>query len=246
MRLQTRATIGLISILLPLEILGIPALMAPSPMVGQQQSVAIAATKKRPPRRNSGIRRNGICDSQPQPRQKEATKTGEMIMLLPDIAKQAYLTSTKTPTFYFYIPEQPSQVAKLVFRLSDSNPTGGDDRGLIAPVNLPLSKPSGLVKAQVELPAAIEQGKQYKWSFAVYCEGQSDPALTFKGAITHQNLSDKVKLELTQATLPEQKAEIYQRENFLLDEMALLVEEVKLQSKPFDVVLNKLGLDAIN
>jgi hypothetical protein len=245
MRLQTRATIGLISILLPLEILGIPALMAPSPMAGQQ-SAAIAAMKKRPPRRNSGIRRDRICDGQPQQLQKEATKTGEMIMLLPDIEKQAYLTSTKTPTFYFYIPEQASQVAKLVFRLSDRNPTGGDDRGLIAPVNLPLSKPSGLVKAQVELPAAIEQGKQYKWSFAVYCEGQSGPALTFKGSLTHQNLSDKVKLELTQATSLEQKADVYKRENFLLDEMALLIEETKLQAKPFDVVLHTLGLAEVN
>jgi hypothetical protein len=245
MRLQTRATIGLISILLPLEILGIPALITPS-QAGRQPSAAIAAIKKRPPRRNSGFKRSGVCDAQPQPLKQDVAPTNEMIMLLPDIEKQAYLTSTKTPTFYFYIPEQASQVAKLVFRLSDSNPTGGDDRGLIAPVNLPLSKPSGLVKAQVELPTTIEAGKQYKWSFAVYCEGQSGPALTFQGALSPQTLSDKVKLELTQATSLEQKAEVYKRENLLLDEMALLIEETKLQAKPFDVVLHTLGLTAVN
>jgi Domain of Unknown Function (DUF928) len=226
MRLPTLLMIGCISSIGPLEILGLTNLVS-------DPAVAVAAPTKRPYRRASGAKR-GVCRMTPtQP-------VEELMAFLPESHSGADLTATKAPTFYFYVPDQPENVASLEFRLDYASGAKRGNGVLNPPLNVPIANTPGVVK--VQLPAVLEPDTTYAWSFTLRCRSSRE-TVSFKGSVVYKDLDKSVAAKIAQASTPQQKAAIYTQEGFALDAVPLLMEAGQLQSKSFAEVIAAIGLE---
>jgi Domain of Unknown Function (DUF928) len=227
--LRALLNVGLVGTIVSLELLGLTH-WNPDP---QSNGAAIAAPGKRPYRRASGAKR-GVC------RQTPTQPSEELMAFLPVKAAGPDLSATKAPTFYFYVPDEPSNVADLEFRLDYAT---GDKRGsgvLNPPMNIPIGKTPGVVK--VQLPEVLEPNTTYDWSFILRCRSSRE-IVAFKGSVVYQPLDPAIADAMARAVSPEQKAAIYTQNGFLLDAMSMLMAEGIEQGKTFAEIIAATGLE---
>jgi hypothetical protein len=231
LKVQTILSIGLLSTIVPLEILGLTNLattLSPNP---SDESSAIAAPR-RPFGRTAGGKR-GVCQTtQTQPSE-------QLIAFLSESSDAADLTTTKAPTFYFYVADAPKDIASLEFRLAYAS---GDRRGT-GVINPPLkvSAPTpGVVK--VQLPEVLEKETPYHWAFTLRCQGSRETA-SIKGIVVYRELDARVQAQLAQATSAQDKAKIYAQQSSLVDAVSVLMANTQLQAKGFDAIATEMGLD---
>lgn len=228
-KVQTLISIGLLSTIVSLEILGLTTLS-----VNVVESSAIAAPK-RPPGRTAGGKR-GVCQiAQTQPSER-------FIAFLPESSDTADITTTKAPTFYFYVPDAPASIASLEFRLDYAS---GDRRGT-GVINPPLkvsAQTPGVVK--VQLPAVLEKDTSYRWSFTLRCQESRETA-SIKGIVVYKELDAKVKAQLAQTTSAQEKAKIYVQQGSLVDAVSVLMASTQLQAKNFDTIAAEIGLEQLS
>jgi Domain of Unknown Function (DUF928) len=235
-KLQAFLNIGLVGTIVALELLG----LTHGNTDPRSNGAAIAApikTSKRPYRRASGAKR-GVC------RQTLTQPAEELMAFLPQKsvgeAAGPDLSATKAPIFYFYVPDEPSNVANLEFRLDYAS---GDRRGsgvLQPPLNIPIGKTPGVVK--VQLPEVLEPNTTYEWSFILRCRSSRE-IVAFKGSVVYQALDASIADEIARTVSAEQKAAIYTQNGFLLDAMPILMAEGTEPAKTFAEIIAITGLE---
>jgi Domain of Unknown Function (DUF928) len=226
MKLPVLLSIGLVSTIVSGEILGLANLVS-------DPVTAVATPTKRPYRRASGAKR-GVCRTTP------AEPLEELMAFLPESKNGADLTATKAPTFYFYVPDRPENVASLEFRLDYA---AGPKRGngvLNPPLQVPIANTPGVVK--VQLPEVLEKDTTYAWSFTLRCQATRE-TVSFKGTIVYQDLDATVAAQLAKANTVQQKAAIYTQIGFMLDAVPILLGETQLQGKSFAAIIAETGLE---
>jgi hypothetical protein len=227
--LQARLLAGSIGAIMLLEVLGLTAF---SPITGSGS--AVAAPMKRPFKRASGAKRSGVC------LKKTAQPLEELMAFLPEHGNSPDLTTTKAPTFYFYVPDDSANVASLEFRLDYASGAKRGSGVINPPLNVPIAKTPGVVK--VQLPEVLEKDTTYAWAFTLRCQGTRE-TVTFKGLVMHKDMESSVASQITKADSAKDKAALYAQTGFDLDAMPVLMEGGQLQTKGFEAILTESGLE---
>lgn len=227
-KLKTGLSIGLMSTIVMLEILGV--IQLPQPFSSDH---VVMAQTRRPYRRAAGGKR-GICLTSPQ------QLSEELMAFLPE-GKAVDRTTTNAPTLYFYVPEQSEQVANLEFRLDYADGAKRGNGVINPPLSVPIGKTPGVVS--VSVPAVLVKDVTYAWSLTLRCQGNRG-TVSFKGLMVYQDLTPSVATQVAQATTPQQKAAIYAQTGFFLDAVSLLMEGGQLQAKSFAEVIAVIGLES--
>jgi hypothetical protein len=198
--------------------------------ISPTSQATFAAPKKRPYRRASGGKR-GVCPSMSQ-------TSSDLMVFLPQKSDRKDLTATKAPQFYFYVPDQPSDVASLEFRLEYASGPKRKQAAINRPMNIPFNQ-TGLVK--VQLPEILEPETDYKWSFTLRCVTDRE-TVAFSGLVRHQALDSVTANQITQAPTAADKATLYAQKGLELDAMAALLENQSGQSQSLTALLATVGL----
>lgn len=108
-------------------------------------------------------------------------------------------TTAAHPTFWFYVPYQPSYTAKFVLRDQDG-------KSVVYQTNVSLPKTPGVVSLSLPSTVApLEIGKRYHWYFKIYCTAQQPPGFV-DGWIQRKSLNPTLKSQLEKATRGERVA----------------------------------------
>lgn len=130
-------------------------------------------------------------------------------------------TTNNKPTFLFYVPYLSTTTSPLTARFSLQD----DDSiyNIINPMKVTLPTTPGIIP--VQLPTALEKGKVYHWLFTVSCSS-NDPApnIIVQGWVNLVEPSDNLASQLTATASPQERAELYMKEKYWLDALALLAQ----------------------
>jgi Domain of Unknown Function (DUF928) len=224
-KLKAGLSIGLMSMIVVLEIVGV--IQLPQPF--SPDHAAMAQTR-RPYRRAAGGKR-GICLTSPQ-------QLSEELMAFLPAGKAVDRTTTNAPTLYFYVPEQSEQVANLEFRLDYADEAKRGNGVINPPLSVPIGKTPGVVA--VTVPAVLVRDVTYAWSLTLRCQGNRG-TVSFKGLMVYQDLPPSVATQVAQASTAPQKAQIYMQSGFSLDAVPLLMENSQLQAQTFEAMIAETG-----
>jgi Domain of Unknown Function (DUF928) len=234
-RLQALLSMGLVSTIVSLEILGLTTLTQP---LMPPSDVAIAAPR-RPYRRASGAKR-GVCPTPTSATPITTAPIAELMAFLPAQRNVADLTTTNAPSFHFYVPDQSDHIANLEFRLDYAS---GPKRGkgvLNPPLNVPIAKTPGVVK--VQLPPILEKSTTYAWSLTLRCQ-KTGETVSFKGTVIYQDLAAPIATQLAEARSAQARAAIYAQAGFWLDAVPVLMTDGEFQAKGFEAMIAESGLN---
>jgi Domain of Unknown Function (DUF928) len=221
---------GCVSALVTLEIVGIMGLSIERQSLGE--SIALAA---RPSRRGTGGKR-GVCP--PTASTSDSNQTGALVTFLPESDPQTtMLTSTATPTIYFYIPDRAEDLGDIQLRLHH----GADSSDRTAFQVIPIASPQTPGILKVQFPNALKPGVTYTWKLALRCKANRTTTTTLSGDVTYTPLDAPVIAELSRATSAPQQAAIYITADRWLDAMPLLMEHQQLSTQSFDDILTAIG-----
>jgi hypothetical protein len=209
------------------EVVGLINLTSTMTQDSSRGSVAIAAPA-RPRYRGSGIKRS-LCETGDNSQE-------ELMVFLPDSTGQVDLAMNQTPTLYFYVPEKAENIGKLTFRLRHR----ASEEEIVSPMQLTAPQKPGVLK--VQLPKALEEGKEYDWFLSVKCKSNRLVVAPFVGSIVYRKPSAPVVAQLAKAKSDQEKAEIYKQAGAWVDATQLLMADSQLQSKPFAELIDKIGL----
>ena len=120
----------------------------------------------------------------------------------------------ENPTFWFYIPFAAKDVDSISFVILNE-----DDEYVQPPKKLALSGTPGFIR--LRLPSTLpplEIGKNYKWSFSIYCDRQNQ-----EDRISMNGVFQKIAPNLTTGT-PRERIARYMENGFWFDALNLLGE----------------------
>lgn len=142
--------------------------------------------------------------------------------LVPLVENKVFgLTTSKRPTWWFFVPQTPSQEMRAEFVVQDKS-----DRYLHRGTFSIAASVGGIIS--VSLPAnatPLEIGQSYTWTLSLQCDPQRPSAAVFvQGTI--QRVAPDIYLEsqLTSAT-PSQRAAAYARAGIWHEALTILAKE---------------------
>ncbi len=192
---------------------------------------AIAA-RPRPSGRDTGGRR-GVC-----PSPAGQSPSSPAIVFLPESPLPTpMLTSTATPTLYFYIPDRPEDLGKIELRLSHGDDTSDQMAFPVRQITRP--KTPGVLK--VQLANALKPGVNYTWTLSLKCKTSRTSSSNFSGSVTYTPIDARLMADLNNATSVQQQTAIYIAADRWIDAMPLLMEQEQLSTKSLDEILAKIG-----
>ena len=181
---------------------------SPLPLQAQTDSNGDPYGSGRNPQREDGGDRG--CSALNIPENKYLTA------LVP--ARNEALATTQSPTLLFYVPYTSTSPISAKLSLLDEN-----ENDVVEPMLVTLSGTPGIIR--LRLPKPLETKKLYHWAFAVICD-RNDTAKdrVVHGWIQHVEPSPALISQLKEKASPRERAELYAKEGFFLDALALLAE----------------------
>ncbi|MBE9032560.1 DUF928 domain-containing protein [filamentous cyanobacterium LEGE 11480] len=147
--------------------------------------------------------RKGVCDR---------TVTQPFSAAVPENA----LSATKTPQFAIWIPDQTTNnPMRAKVRIKQKN------RNVMPPMAVKIVDTPRYVTFQVPPAANIQPGQTYRWSFEVTCANSEKDRLY--GQFTYEPASEALKSALSRAKTASQQARIYEKNDYVLDALAVLL-----------------------
>lgn len=186
----------------------------------KNQQISLGRTRKR---RVAGGKK-GSCQGTPDAERLTAivTETGDDI------------TSKEMPTFLFYIPDTAQPSLKAKFRLQANN------QNVKPPIEITPKETPGIIK--VQFPAKLEQNKPYAWSLEISCGlGRSE---SVNGTVIYKVANPSLAEQLKRTKSKQEASELYQREGFMLDAVAVSAEDSTAKQN-WQKLLQNLGLTAL-
>ncbi|NEQ37225.1 MAG: DUF928 domain-containing protein [Okeania sp. SIO3I5] len=168
-------------------------------------------------------------ESQGSPNKRSDTGTrGECPPLEPPLTalvpiNSPILTSTKYPTFWFYVPYPEIQGLEAKFLFNAKPPRKKQDK--VYRVQFLLENTPGIIRVTLpETVSPLEIDRQYSWAFAVICDPKdSSQNITVSGEVRRKSISE-LESELGAAALGRDRAIIYAANGFWLDSLTSLAE----------------------
>jgi Domain of Unknown Function (DUF928) len=169
----------------------------------------------RPPRRTSGGSRGILCSQQivalvpgtetVKARSQQCNSESESLL---------GLTLAATPTFWFYIPEQPASELMAEFILIDNN-------RVVYRETIPLSQKPGIISIIPNFP--LELNKSYRWSFVVAINPERPfQHLFVEGLVQRIEANTSLDKQLQTAKSERDRIAIYARNGIWHDAIAAL------------------------
>jgi len=134
-------------------------------------------------------------------------------------------TTTKHPTFWFYVPYHPSLTAIFVLQDQEGNS--------LYQADVPLPQKAGILG--VTLPttvAPLVPGKPYHWFFKLYCRPSSPPTSFVDGWVLREPVTTDLAQQLKTAT-PAQQIRLYAANGFWFDALTTAAELQLTDPKDF-------------
>ncbi|MFB2772530.1 DUF928 domain-containing protein [Pelatocladus sp. BLCC-F211] len=143
------------------------------------------------------------------------------------------LTISERPTFWFYIPYQPTSTNPVEFLLLNENNKEAYK------TTLQLTNTPGIIS--ITLPQnspALESGKKYNWVLSFICDPENRLKDTFvKGYIERVSINSNLKNQLERVSTPREQILLFAENSLWYDALTLLAEERR--KKPNDTQLAK-------
>jgi Domain of Unknown Function (DUF928) len=143
------------------------------------------------------------------------------------------LTISERPTFWFYIPYQPTSANPVEFLLiNDKNST-------VYKTTLQLTSTPGIISISLPQNAPLlENRKKYNWVLSFMCDPANRLKDTFvKGYIERVSVNSNLKNHLEKASTPRERILLFAENGLWYDALTLLAEERR--KKPNDVQIAK-------
>lgn len=154
------------------------------------------------------------------------------------------LTIAEYPRFWIFVPNKSNKIISGEFVLQDE--TDND----VYRTNFHLPATPGIVTLNLEKTTPLQINKQYQWYFKLYCSQQkfSNP-LFVRGWIQRIAIDPNLKKQLKAAATPEQRFNIYYRNNIWYEAVTELAERQLIKSQnnsllgDWDNLLKRIGLE---
>ncbi len=167
-------------------------------------------TPDRPSQREGGGDRRGNCST------LKTSENEKLIALVPN--EHTVLTINEFPTFLFYVPYLTSNPLSANFVLKDNT-----EHYVMNPIPLTLSGTPRVIP--LRLLKALEKEKRYKWQLEIICETTPQKrSVVIEGWIKRVDPTSTLASQLTAPLSKRERAELYIKEKFWLDALALLAE----------------------
>lgn len=143
------------------------------------------------------------------------------------------LTISEHPTFWFYIPYQPTSANPVEFLLiNDKNST-------VYKTTLQLTSTPGIISISLPQNAPLlENGKKYNWLLSFMCDPANRLKDTFvKGYIERVSVNSNLKNHLEKASTSRERILLFAENGLWYDALTLLAEERR--KKPKDAQIAK-------
>ncbi|WP_375467130.1 DUF928 domain-containing protein [uncultured Nostoc sp.] len=143
------------------------------------------------------------------------------------------LTISERPTFWFYIPYQPTDRNPVEFLLIN------DKNNPVYKTTFKLTNTPGIIS--VNLPRnipALENGKKYNWMLSYICDPANKEKDTFvKGYIERVSINSNLKNHLEKASRPRERILLFAENGLWYDALTMLANERR--QKPKDAQVKK-------
>ncbi len=143
------------------------------------------------------------------------------------------LTISERPTFWFYIPYQPTDTNPVEFLLIN------DKNNPVYKTLFKLTSTPGIIS--VNLPQnipALEIGKKYNWVLSYMCDPANPMKDTFvKGYVERVSINSNLKNDLEKASRPRERILLFAENGFWYDALTMLAKE--RHQKPKDAQVTK-------
>lgn len=149
-----------------------------------------------------------------------------LVALVP--ATNIGLSIAERPTFWFYVPYQPSAKSIGKFQLLN------EQQKLIYETSARVTGTPGIIG--INLPRALETNKRYQWVFSFICDTQAPPDanVSVNGFVERVSLAP-LRKKLETAKTPQQKMLLYAENGLWYDLLTTLINGRR--QKPQDVQL---------
>ncbi|MFN6567159.1 DUF928 domain-containing protein [Dendronalium sp. ChiSLP03b] len=141
------------------------------------------------------------------------------------------LTISERPTFWFYIPYQPTNANPVEFLLIN------DKKYPVYKTTFQLTSTPGIIN--VNLPQnvpALEIGKKYNWVLSYMCDPVNRLKDTFvKGYIERVSINSNVKNHLEKASRPRERILLFAENGLWYDALVMLANERRQKPKDAQV-----------
>ncbi|MGJ5675308.1 MAG: DUF928 domain-containing protein [Nostochopsis sp.] len=143
------------------------------------------------------------------------------------------LTISERPTFWFYIPYQPTSTNPVEFLLLNENNKEAYK------TTLRLTSTPGIISITLPQNApALESGKKYNWVLSFICDPANRLKDTFvKGYIERVSINSNLQNQLERVSTPREQILLFAENSLWYDVLTLLAEERR--RKPKDAQVEK-------
>ena len=150
-----------------------------------------------------------------------------LVALVP--ATNIGLTIAERPTFWFYVPYQPSAKSFGKFQLLN------EQQKVIYETSTRIIGTPGIIG--INLPRPLETNKRYQWvfSFIYDTDATVDASVSVNGSVKRISLAPELRKKLESAKTPQQKMLLYADNGLWYDLLTTLIKERR--QKPQDVQL---------
>ncbi|MGB3757714.1 MAG: DUF928 domain-containing protein [Rivularia sp. (in: cyanobacteria)] len=142
------------------------------------------------------------------------------------------LTISERPTFWFYIPYQPTSTNPVEFLLLN-------EKNEAYKTTFRLTSTPGIISLTLPQNApALESGKKYNWVLSFICDPENRLKDTFvKGYIERVSINSNLKNHLERVSTPRERILLFAENGLWYDALTLLAEERR--KKPNDTQVAK-------
>lgn len=137
------------------------------------------------------------------------------------------LTISERPTFWFYIPYQPTSANPVEFLLIN------EKNNTVYKTTLQLTSTPGIIS--INLPQNVpllEYGEKYNWVLSFMCDPANRLNDTFvKGYIERVSINSNLKNYLEKASTPRERVLLFAENGIWYDALTLLAEERRKKTK---------------
>lgn len=130
------------------------------------------------------------------------------------------LTVSERPTFWFYIPYNPTPVRSVEFVLLD------EKRNAIYQTTLPIKDTPGIMSVSVASSVPpLEAGKRYQWVFSVICDPSNRTEDIFvRGQVKREPLNSSLETQLQATQTERDRIIIYAANGLWYDALTALAK----------------------